>query len=80
MEMVRHINHKAPHYYMGQYPQLACNTEASIEMPTHLSILPVAQRFEGFARNDDTRKRYMRLACWPLRGTLSCATSRKPNP
>lgn len=42
MEMVRHINHKAPHYYMGQYPQLACNTEASIEMPAHLSILPVA--------------------------------------
>ena len=56
MEMVRRINHKAPHYYMGQCPQLACNTEASIEMPAHLSILPVAQRFEGFARNDDTRK------------------------
>ena len=56
MEMVRRINHKAPHYYMGQCPQLACNTEASIEMPAHLSILPVAQRFEDFARNDDTRK------------------------
>ena len=55
MEMVRRINHKAPHYYMGQCPQLACNTKASIEMPAHLSILPVAQRFLGFARNDDTR-------------------------
>ncbi len=70
MEMVRHINHKAPHYYMGQYPQLACNTEASIEMPAHLSILPVAQRFEGFARNDDTRKTIhalsMLAASWHL--------------
>lgn len=47
MEMVRRINHKAPHYYMRQCPQLACNTEASIEMPAHLSILPVAQRFLG---------------------------------
>ena len=56
MEMVRRINHKAPHYYMRQCPQLACNTEASIEMPAHLSILPVAQRFLDFARNDDTRK------------------------
>lgn len=70
MEMVRHINHKAPHYYMGQYPQLACNTEASIEMPAHLSIFPVAQRFEGFARNDDTRKTIhalsMLAASWHL--------------
>lgn len=56
MEMARRINHKAPHYYMRQCPQLACNTEASIEMPAHLSILPVAQRFLDFARNDDTRK------------------------
>lgn len=56
MEMVRRINHKAPHDYMRKCPQLACNTEAPIEMPAHLSILPVAQRFEGFARNDDTRK------------------------
>ena len=56
MEMVRRINHKTPHYYMRQCPQLACNTEASIEMPAHLSILPVAQRFLDFARNDDTRK------------------------
>ena len=55
MEMVRRINHKAPHYYMRQCPQLACNTESSIEMPAHLSILPVAQRFLDFARNDDTR-------------------------
>ena len=54
MEMVRRINHKAPHYYMRQSPQLACNTEAPIEMPAHLSILPVAQRFLDFARNDDT--------------------------
>lgn len=80
MEMVRRINHKAPHYYMRQCPQLACNTEASIEMPAHLSILPVAQRFEGFARNDDTRKTIHALSMRPLRGTLSCATSRKPNP
>lgn len=42
MEMVRRINHKAPHYYMRKCPQLACNTEAPIEMPAHLSILPVA--------------------------------------
>ena len=55
MEMVRRINHKAPHYYMRQCPQLACNTKAPIEMPAHLSILPVAQRFLDFARNDDTR-------------------------
>lgn len=70
MEMVRHINHKAPHYYMGQYPQLAYITEVSIEMPAHLSILPVAQRFEGFARNDDTRKTIhalsMLAASWHL--------------
>lgn len=70
MEMVRRINHKAPHYYMGQYPQLACNTKTSIEMPAHLSILPVAQRFEGFARNDDTRKTIhalsMLTASWHL--------------
>ena len=70
MEMVRHVNHKAPHYYMGQYPQLACNTEASIEMPAHLSILPVAQRFLDFARNDDTRKTIhalsMLAASWHL--------------
>lgn len=70
MEMVQHINHKAPHYYMGQYPQLAYITEASIEMPAHLSILPVAQRFEGFARNDDTRKTIhalsMLAASWHL--------------
>lgn len=70
MEMVRRINHKTPHYYMRQCPQLACNTEASIEMPAHLSILPVAQRFEGFARNDDTRKTIQALsmltASWHL--------------
>ena len=48
-------NHKAPHYYMGQCLQLACHTEASIEMPAHLSVLPVPQRFLGFAQNDDTR-------------------------
>ena len=70
MEMVRRINHKAPHYYMRQCPQLACNTEASIEMPAHLSILPVAQRFLGFARNDDTRKTIhalsMLTASWHL--------------
>ena len=70
MEMVRRINHKAPHYYMRQCPQLACNTEASIEMPAHLSILPVAQRFLDFARNDDTRKTIhalsMLAASWRL--------------
>lgn len=70
MEMVRRINHKAPHYYMSQCPQLAYNTEASIEMPAHLSILPVAQRFLDFARNNDTRKTIhalsMRAASWHL--------------
>lgn len=68
--VVRASNHKASHYYMGQCPQLACHTEASIEMPAHLSILPVAQRFEGFARNDDTRKTIhalsMLAASWHL--------------
>lgn len=70
MEMVRRINHKAPHYYMRQCPQLACNTESLIEMPAHLSILPVAQRFLDFARNDDTRKTIhalsMLAASWHL--------------
>lgn len=66
MEMVRRINHKAPHYYMRQCPQLACNTEASIEMPAHLSILPVAQRFLDFARNKTIHALSMLAASWHL--------------
>lgn len=66
MEMVRRINHKAPHYYMRKCPQLACNTEAPIEMPAHLSILPVTQRFLDFARNKTIHALSMLAASWHL--------------
>ena len=69
MEMVRRINQSAALLYEAM-PAAGMQYEASIEMPAHLSILPVAQRFEGFARNDDTRKTIhtlsMLAASWHL--------------
>ncbi len=69
MEMVRHINQSAALLYEAM-PAAGMQYRGTIEMPAHLSILPVAQRFLDFARNDDTRKTIhalsMLAASWHL--------------